>query len=202
MLKRICRLIKGDASKKKSCSCLIIALFFYLFFSFTCQAESGPPEIKNVLLAQCQTELCLNFSLNGGLTQNIEKILQSGIPVKYIFEISLKRKRLLWDDELKHIELIRTILLDNIRNEYILTFYYPTTRIITVSNIDEAKQYLFYIKQLPLIPLKALKKGDRYFINIKARARKGETSMPFGRLVKMFSSFGFSTKSYEIEFRY
>ena len=204
MLKRKYRVEKKGGEDKCPAFLLSLALFFYFMCPVHGLAGEGgtKPAITGVLLTKCQEQLCINFSLDGGLTLNIEKILQSGIPVKYLFEISLKKKRLLWDDELKHIELIRTIILDNIRDEYVLTFYYPSTRIITVSTLDEALEYLFNIRQLPLIPLKRLARGERYFIGIRAAAKKGEASMPFGRLVKIFSSFGFSTDSYEIEFRY
>lgn len=194
---------KGGRFKKKIFFCLLAAILFCSVTPAICQSGNNlKPTIKDVLLTQCQDELCINFRLSKGLTEKMERILQSGIPVKYIFDISLKKKRLLWDDELKHIELVRTIVLDNIRDEYILTFYYPSTRIITVSNIDDAKKFLLNIRQLRVIALDKLSKGQRYFISIKAMARKGEASMPFGRLIKMFSSFGFSTDTYEIEFQY
>jgi len=205
MLDKDKRLPKGDYSKIFTVFLLFPAIFFYFSFFSQVNADSNPvvePVIKDVLLNRCQESLCLNFTLKNGLPLNIEKILQSGIPVKYQYEISLKKRRLLWDDELKHIELHRTMVLDNIRDEYVLTFYYPSTRIITVSSLNDARKYMFRVKNLPIIALEKLEKGQKYSINIRASARKGETSMPFGSLVKMFSSFDFSTEPYEIEFRY
>lgn len=194
---------KGCVFKKKSAFFFFLPLFCNLLCPFLCQAgEESKPAIKDILLTRCHEQLCINFSLSGGLTRNIEKILQSGIPVKYQFEISLERKRFLWDDELTHLELARTIILDNIRDEYILNFYYPSTKIITVSTLDQASDYLFNIKQMPIIFLQRLIKGEKYFLCIKARATKGKTSMPFGGLMKMFSSFGFSTDAHKIEFQY
>ncbi len=194
---------KGPALKKVCFFVLYGLLFFYIFEPPVFPAEDqGRPEIKNIQLNRCQDRLCVSFRLERGLTPRIEKILQSGIPVKYLFEISLKKKRLLWDNELKHLELARTIVLDNIRDEYVLSFYYPSTRIVTVSSLQEALGYLFRIRHLPIISLNKLSKGERYFLEIKASAKKGESSMPFGRLVKLFSSFGFSTDPYEVEFRY
>ena len=203
MLKQRGRTKKEGRLKKKSAFFLFLSLFFGLLYPAVCRAGDEPkPAIKDILLTRCQEELCINFSLSGGLTSNIEKILQSGIPVKYLFEISLERKRFLWDDELKHMELARTVVLDNIRDEYDLNFNYPSTRIITVSNLDQAAEYLFNIKQLPIVPLRGLVKGEKYVLHIKASAKKGETSMPFGDLMKIFSSFGFSTDAYDVEFQY
>jgi len=203
MLKGPDRNEKGLAPRRSSLFFMFALLFFFLFPASSPAAEIIPrPEIKNIQLNSCQDKLCVSFELAGGLTPGIEKILQSGIPIKYLFEISLKKKRLLWDNELKHLELARTIVLDNIRDEYVLSFYYPSTRIITVSSLHDALEYLFSVRNLPIVSLERLSKGERYFLEIKASAKKGESSMPFGRLVKLFSSFGFSTDSYEIEFRY
>ena len=203
MLKRKGGAKKGRWLKKKSAFFLLLPFFFNLFCPILCHAgKESKPAIKDILLTRCHEQLCINFNLSGGLTHNIEKILQSGIPVKYLFEISLERKRFLWDDELKRIELARTIILDNIRDEYVLNFYYSSTRIITVSTLEQAAEYLFNIKQLPVMPLQGLVKGEKYFLHIKASARKGETSIPFGGLVKIFSSFGFSTDTYDVEFQY
>ncbi len=203
MLKQEAWTKKEGRLKKKSAFFLFLPLFFGLLYPAVCRAgDESRPAIKDILLTRCQDQLCINFSLSGGLTPNIEKILQSGIPVKYLFEISLERKRFLWDDKLKHMELARTLVLDNIRDEYVLNFYYPSTRIITVSTLNQAAEYLFNIKQLPVMPLRRLVKGEKYFLHIKASAKKGETSMPFGGLVKIFSSFGFSTDAYDVEFQY
>ncbi len=182
---------------------LFIFLFFLSFSAVPCTAKDEiRPVITDVLLTTCQDSLCINFRLRNGLTRAMEQILQGGIPVVYVYKISLEHKRMLWDDKLKDIEIRRTIALDNIRDEYILNFSYPLTRIITASHMNEAADYLLTVKQLPVIKLKKLVKGRKYTILIRAFVKKEDTSMPFKRLIKIFSSFDFSTDPYEIEFQY
>jgi len=180
-------------------------LFFYFLTSLSQAWADNKPGISDIFLAENKGNLCLSFRLSNGLTDQIERILQSGIPIRYTFDVKLKRHRLIWKDEIRHLEIKRLIVFDNIRNEYVLSFYYPftrDTRIISVSRLAEAKKYMFQVDNLNIIPLSRLSKSNKYSIEIKAVAKKGESSMPFSRLIKVFSSFGFETDTYEVEFRY
>ncbi len=108
----------------------------------------------------------------------------------------------MWDDEIKSIALRRTISFDNLKNKYFLYFDYPSTKLVSVDNLKSAKKFLLSIEKIRLVPLTRLEKGKKYTIEIKAEAEKGKSSMPFSRLVKFFSSFGFSSKTYDFEFTF
>ncbi len=131
-----------------------------------------------------------------------KELIESGVPVRYLFDIVLKKKGLLWDEQLKSIELKRIISFDNLKNKFFLYFDYPSTRLISVDNLQDAKKFLLSVDNIMLVSLDRLEKGKKYTIEIKARAEKGRSSMPFSRLVKFFSSFGFSSKTYEFEFSF
>ncbi len=136
------------------------------------------------------------------MPKKMEELIQSGLPVRYIFNVILKKRGLFWNDELKSIEIKRTIRFDNLRNRYFLYFDYPSTRLISVADLNKAKKFLFSIKDIRLVSLSRLEKNKKYTIEIKARSEKSESSVPFSKLVKIFSSFGFSSKTYEFEFTY
>ncbi len=179
----------------------VVPVFFSLLNP--CLAEEGlKPQISNVALTINQKRLFISFDLVNGMPPAMEELIRSGVPVRYIFNIVLKKKGFLWDDELKSIELRRTISFDNLRNRFFIYFDYPTTRMVSLDRLENAKKFLFSIRRVALVPLEKLEKGKKYTIEIKARCEKGQSSMPFSKLVKIFSSFGFSSKTYEFEFTF
>jgi len=175
-------------------------LFFFCLVSDSIASEPNAPEISDVSLTINGGHLFLSFRLINGMPGKMEELVKSGVPVRYIFNVTIKKKGLLWDDELKSMELRRTIRFDNLRNRYFLHFDYPSTKLISIEKLKRAKKFLFNVQDLKLISMKRLEKGEKYTIEIKARSEKGESSLPFSRLVKMFTSFGFSSKTYEFEF--
>jgi len=136
------------------------------------------------------------------MPKKLEELVQSGLQIRYVFNITLKKRGIFWNDELKSIKLSRSIRFDNLRNRYFLYFDYPTTRLISVDNLNKAKKFLFFVKNIKLVSLSRLEKNKKYTIEIKAKSEKDESSVPFSKLVKIFSSFGFSSKTYEFEFTY
>ena len=136
-------------------------LFFYLLLISACPvwAETRP-EIKDIFLAENKGNLCLSFRLTNGLTDQIEKIIQSGIPVRYVFDIRLKRHRMILKEEVRHIELRRMIVFDNIRNEYIVSSYYPHTRVISANRLGDAENYLFRVENIEIVPMARLAKKN------------------------------------------
>ncbi len=176
-----------------------------IFFSFPfigLAANQPEPEISGVSLTLNHDSLFLSFRLSNGMPVRMEELIKSGVPVRYIFQITLKKKGFLWDDELKSIEIRRTISFDNLKNKYFLYFDYPATRLVSVDSLKSAKRFLFSVERIRLVSMARLEKGKKYTIEIRAKAEKVKSSMPFSRLVKLFSSFGFSSKTYEFEFTF
>ncbi len=187
---------------------LRIALFLCLF-TFFCNKVSLalsqkdlPPKIEGVTISEGSENLLISFYLKNGLTDEIKKIIDSGISVTYVFKIKLKRKRFLMDEELLNIELRKQISFDNLKNRYFIYFTYPINKLIGVKNIEKAKKYLLWIRNLRLINISKLKKGNKYLVEIKAKTEKEKSSMPFSKIVSLFTSFGFETDTYEFEFIY
>ncbi len=181
-----------------------VTIFFYAnkAFSISSQEEKAEPAISDVSIFEKDKALYLSFYLKNGLPKYIEKAIRSGIPVKYYFSITLKKNGFLWDDKLLSFEVKKTIIFDNLKNKFFIFQNYPSNKVLTTRKLKKAKEYLLTVKNLKLISLKQLSKNNRYSVEIKARCEKEKTSIPFSRLIKFFSSFGFSTETYEFEFIY
>jgi len=193
-------------NNKKGLFILLVSFFSIFFctkiaFSAT-EHEELEPTISDVNIFEKNHALYLSFYLRNGMPKYIEKVIKSGISVRYFFNIVLKKNGFLWDDELLSLEIKKTITFDNLKNKYFIFQNYPSSKILTIREIEKAKRYLLSVKGLKLIPLKKLFKKGRYRIEIKARCEKEKISLPFSKLIKLFSSFGFSTKTYEFEFTY
>ncbi len=149
---------------------LRIAVFLCLFtffcnkVSLALSQKNLPPKIEGVAISEGSENLLISFYLKNGLTDEIKKIIDSGISVTYVFKIKLKRKRFLMDEELLNIELRKQISFDNLKNRYFIYFTYPINKLIGVKDIEKAKKYLLWIRNLKLINISKLKKGNKYLV--------------------------------------
>ena len=187
---------------------LKIAVFLCLFtffcnkVSLALSQKNLPPKIEGVAISEGSKNLLISFYLKNGLTDEIKKIIDSGISVTYVFQIKLKRRRFLMDEELLNLELRKQISFDNLKNRYFIYFTYPINKLIGVKDIEKVKEYLLWIRNLKLINISRLQKGNKYLVEIKAKTEKEKSSMPFSKILSLFTSFGFETDTYEFEFIY
>ncbi len=185
-----------------------MAVFLSLFIFFCTKPplalsqNNVPPDIEKVSIFRGPKDLFISFHLKNGLTEEIRKIIDSGISITYVFQIKLKRRRFLMDEDILDLELRKQISFDNLRNRYFVYFTYPINKVIGVKNIEKAREYILWIKNLKLVSISRLRKGNKYLVEIRAKTEKNKSSMPFSKILSLFTSFGFETDTYEFEFIY
>jgi len=179
--------------------------FFAFFFAFPGWAES--PEIQNIRISTSSNYLNLRFSLIQWFTQKMEKTIQSGIPIKFNYYITLAQQRS-WktDKVLAQITISKTLKYDNLKNEYLIFSNKNNgeNHILkaTLPTLSEAKKILSEVEILSIYPLWQLERNRTYYFSIKADAC-GEKPPPYIRYLLFFVNEKYFESNEKIEkFRY
>ena len=105
-------------------------------------------------------------------------------------------------EQLKDIEIRHSIKYDHLKNIYKVKLSEQENGIMSVKSFDRAKKLMADVVSLEVIPLRYLKKGRRYQIQMMAEMDK--VDLPFYlHYVFLFVSFwDFETDWHTIDFRY
>ena len=164
--------------------------------------NTSSPQISGLTVANSKRYLLAYFSLKNGYTDEILAAMQSGIPIKYTYEIEISEPRFLMDKTIFHSYVSRTLSYDALRQEYIMMLGPNNPRAISVRTKAEVWPVIFEMNGVPLVPVSRLQRGTTYRLQVRARVEKAESHIPFPGLMDVFSPWGFETKWYEIYFTY
>jgi hypothetical protein len=142
------------------------------------------------------------FSLKNGCPKYVQIALESGIIIRYIYEIELQTPRFLIEKRLSRIFILRTLTHDNLKGEYRVSFGPDFPKVVSVRTLEEAKKLAFEINDISVISLSELPRGKTYTLRVRARMEEAGSSLPFKGLLDFFSKWGFQTKWYEVRFNY
>jgi hypothetical protein len=160
------------------------------------------PEIYDFTVSNSRDRLLAYFSLKNGCPPYVQIALESGVIVRYIYEVELQAPRFLLKKRLSRVFISRTLSYDNLKGEYRVSFGPDSPRVVSVRTLEEAKSLAFEINDVSVISLSELPKGKTYIIRVRAKTEKAASSLPFRGLLDLFSSWGYQTKWYEIRFNY
>ncbi|MGB9497166.1 MAG: DUF4390 domain-containing protein [Dissulfuribacterales bacterium] len=166
-------------------------------------AEDRPgPEIYDFTVSNSRDRLLAYFSLKNGCPPYVQIALESGVIVRYIYEVELQAPRFLLKKRLSRVSISRTLSYDNLKGEYRVSFGPDSPRVVSVRTLEEAKSLAFEINDVSVISLSELPRGKTYIMRVRAKTEKAVSSLPFRGLLDLFSSWGYRTKWYEIRFNY
>lgn len=160
------------------------------------------PQIYGLTVAHSKRYLLAYFSLKNGYTNEITAALQSGMPIKYTYEIQLSEPRFFMDRTIFHGYISRTLSYDALRGEYVMVLGPENPRAVSVKTKDEVWPVMFEINSAPVAQISALQHGVTYRLQVRAMADKAESHIPFPGLMNIFSPWGFETNWHEIYFNY
>ena len=166
-------------------------------------AEDRPdPKICEFTVSNSRDKLLAYFSLKNGCPPYVQNALESGIIVRYIYEVELQAPRFLMKRRLSRILILRTLTYDNLKGEYRVSFGPDAPRVVSVRTLEEAKTLAFEINDISIISLSELPRGKTYTLRVRAKMEEATSSLPFRGLLDLFSSWGCQTEWYEIRFNY
>jgi hypothetical protein len=210
------KLLSCQVASSKFAIC-VIAFFILFFFILTpcsllpgikdnllwAETEDWPdPKIYEFTVSNSRDELLAYFSLKNGCPPYVQEALESGIMIRYIYELELKIPRFLIKKRLAQRVILRTLTYDNIKGEYRISFGPDSLRVVSVRTLEEAKALIFEINDVSIIYLSKLPRGKTYLLRVRAKIEKASSTLPFKNLLDLFSSWGYQTEWHEIHFTY
>lgn len=146
--------------------------------------------------------LYVNFRLVNGFPPDVRGALQSGIPLTFLFDITLEIPGMIMDTTVVSSTIKRKIKFDTLRGEYMVSFDPRSPRVIMVNQEQEAMDLISCVNHVPLTALSSLEKNQVYRLRVRAGVEKEESSIAFTGILNIFSSWGYRTDWYEVVFNY
>ena len=166
-------------------------------------AEVQGPYIEGFSIKDRDGMLICSLSLKNGLTDEIRKILNSGITVKYTYVIELVRPGLFFNKKMKEVKKVRYLTYDHLKQEYRVLLGSDNHRMISVRGEEEAGKFVFTLRDVEVLDFNSILQGSVYILRAKAVIdQEKEAELPFKRLIGLFWKKSVETDWDEIRFRY
>ena len=185
---------------------MFFPVIIYIFLSFTpsIQAEeSKNPTIDAITITNTRDDIIAYFEVKGAFSKKINEAVHNGVPTSFSFFVSVHRSRDSWrDKKISDIEITNTIKYNSLKEEYTLLRPWKKAPPFVSTSFETVKQMMCQINNLKVIPLKALKKGDRYQIRIKAEMNRVTLPLYLHHVFFFLSFWDFETDWYTMDFIY
>lgn len=161
----------------KRISVLSICLIYSLFLLFPPLLQAENAGIKDILVTNNSTHLLVYARVTNCFTKDMDAAIRAGIPTTFTFLLELYQVRPRWlDNKLIRLTVRHTIKYDNVKS-----LFYVTSdggkEPASFQDYESAKQAMADLNGLPVALLKALKRGEYYYVQIKAKLDK--VRLPF-----------------------
>jgi hypothetical protein len=151
---------------------LFICLIFLVFFIFPPSLHAENAEIGDLLVTNNTTHLLVYARAMNCFTNDMEAAILAGIPTTFTFLVDLYQVRTRWlDKKLIRLTIRHTIKYDNVKR----LFYVSSNgdkEPASFKDYESAKRAMTDLNGVPVTLLKALKKGEYYYVQIKAKLDK------------------------------
>ena len=178
--------------------CLIFSLF--LFSPLPIHAETA--RIKDILVTNNSTHLLVYARVTNCFTKDMDAAILAGIPTTFTFPLELYQVRSRWlDNKLIRLTIRHTIKYDNVKKLFYVTSHgdkEPTP----FQDYESAKQAMADLNGVQVALLKALKRGEYYYVQIKAKLDKVRLPLHMEYIFFFVSLWDFETDWYQEGFYY
>jgi hypothetical protein len=140
-------------------------------------------DIVNTKVSSEDSNLKVSFGIQNCFTPEMEQAVWSGVVTTFRFLAALERPGFpLVHEKIADVSFEHSMRYDRIRKEFTVYFQEQSQKLRTTYDINEAKQWMSEVHDLPLIPLWRLQKGESYKLGVKAELSKVELP-PFLRYI-------------------
>jgi hypothetical protein len=182
---------------------IILFTSLLLLLSFGAKAAAQEAYITNVVITTYRDYVYIYFNIEGCFTPEMEEAVKSGISTAFTFHVNLKRHRGGWFDSLVENKTFRHVIkYDSLLERFTVIKEEDGKRPIVVEDFEEAKLIMARVRNYPIFPLKTLKKGETYRLEIKGELDKVEIPKSLRYVLFFMSLWDFETEWYVEEFQY
>ncbi len=158
-------------------------------------------KITDFLVTSTEDSVLVFAKVTDCFTTDMEKAIFAGIPTTFTFFIHLYQERSYWwDKKLAAIEISQTIKYNRVRQ----TFYVFSAdgKFTAFHDFARAKTAVTELNGVALSSLRCLKKGEGYYVMIKAGLKKEKLPWHLEYLFPFVSLWNFETKWHRQPFVY
>jgi hypothetical protein len=183
------------------------AYFAFLLFMMTClpscsllHAEDA--EIRDLLVTNNATHVLLYARVTNCFTKEIEAAILAGVPTTFTFVVDLFEERPRWlDKRLVRLTVQHTIKYDNVKKLFTVSSD-GEKEPASFQDYESAKRAMTDLNGVPVALLKTLKKGESYYIQLKAKLDKVRLPLHMEYIFFFVSLWDFETDWYREGFYY
>lgn len=157
---------------------LIFFLITVILLSpFQAIAESKEAEITNLILSKNRDKVFLSFTINNAFTENIIKLINSGLPITFSFDIKITKKRRLFPDKkIFERELVHKLRFSSLTKTFFINKPYASNYPYLIHSLESAKSEMTTITNLHIKGIE-FEPGAEYKVETRAMLR--EVTLPF-----------------------
>ena len=157
--------------------------------------------IYDMAVMNSEESLLLYFRMMYAFTEEMEKGIDSGIPITFTFYITLfQDKAGLAEKKIISFDFDHTFSYDTLKEEYSLKFDEQDERVIKVRDLQEAKSLMSEVNDLFITDLASLKPDQQYTIRTKVRLGKKILPLKFHYIIPFRNFLEFNTEWTELKF--
>lgn len=150
---------------------LLILLLCLLFLP--AESLAAKASVTDLLITNTSDNLLVYLKVENCFTEKIEKAILAGIPTTFTFVLELYRERNYWFDKKESfLEVRHTIKYDNIKKILYVAFAEDGKSPEQFKEFSRAKTAMSELNGVVLAPLNQMKKGEKYYLRVKAKLEK------------------------------
>jgi hypothetical protein len=184
---------------------VVVALFLLscIFLTIPPVLSADEATLSEVIVKNTQDDLLVFFEIKGCFTREMEEAILNGIPTTFTIFVKLYETRTLWfDSSIASIRIEHNIKYDSLKNEFRVKRSEQTQNELVFKDFRAAKKTMAEIKNIKVVPLRALVKGDKYQLRVKAELDKVRLPLHLHYVLFFVSLWDFETDWYTVDFTY
>ena len=164
---------------------------------------AGEAKMGDVVVTNSAQHLLLYATVKNAFDSRVEKAVQNGIAATFTFYVELVRHRVGWvDQEIVALRVTRSMVFDNLKDEYRIVFQEEGKRTVTTKSLAEAKRLMADLNGVRVAPLSSLEPEAEYSLRVRTRFDEKKMILNFHYIIPFWKPWGFETEWYTVSFRY
>lgn len=126
-------------------------------------------EIRDLVPVVRPEGVLVGFRVAGAFSEEIERAIQTGLPVSFRYNVELKRERGIWlDARVARREIRTTVTYDNLTQRYSLTREIDgeIDRTEIVADAEAMRRFMTVFDALPMFPSSLLEPNESYYVRV------------------------------------
>lgn len=157
---------------------VLLALCLTLFFGTFAHAQVQNEALR-VRTLERDGQVLVTFALNGGLTDEMKAVVQSGLKTVFTYTVELKMKQAAWVDRTVATAVVSTSVdYDNLTRRHTVSQSRNgrVEQSFVVEDPAQVAQMVTNFDRLPLFDTKVLQPNQEYYVVVRADARPRSNS--------------------------